>query len=80
MLKRMEEEIVANEQRLNSGKMDEMVQEKKSYFLKKNDVSSFTVKDKGKVTKISIKGVGVKIDLYADNSYSEEIKAIANNF
>lgn len=76
--RKMEEEILTNEERLQNGKMEEIVREKKSYFLTTNDIVSFKTTNQGKTTKINIKGKGMKIELHVDNSYSDQISGISN--
>ncbi len=76
---KMEEEIVANEARIAAGNNKEMVLEKKSYFLTKNQISNFNVSNDGEFLKINIKGEKVALTLFADPAYKEEIQAIESN-
>ena len=72
---KMEEEIVANEERLAKGLMDEMVKEKNSFFLKKNEISIFkNQQEKDATISTHIRGGKLKITLYSDSAYMEELK------
>lgn len=78
MQKKFEVEIVANEQRVAAGKLDEMAAEKHSHFLPANAVTQFRSSKDAMGIRIDIKGPKVSITLYCHPGYATEVQAIVD--
>ena len=71
---KMEAEIVANEQRLASGQLESMAQEKHSRFLEKGQISQFKLNKQVDTLQLVIKASGFSITLYAHEAYAEQLQ------
>jgi hypothetical protein len=78
MQKKFEVEIVANEQRLSNGKLEEMATEKHSHFLPVSQVTRFKSSKDPLGLRIDIKGTKVSITLYCHVGYATEVQAMVD--
>lgn len=70
-----EKDIVATEQRLHNGELDQLATEKRSYFLQKQEVGTFTsVVDGSGILHVRIKGGKADLKLQMDAGFGESIR------
>ncbi len=75
--KKYEAEILANEQKIELGQLDELAATKYSYFLRKEDVQQFKVSSFHDAVRVDIKGGKAKITLFAHPEYMKTIHEMA---
>lgn len=72
-----EVEIAANEQRIRNGELDMLAGEKYSYFLRKEEVQTFSAEYFQDGVTVKIKGGKAKLTLHAPAEYAKSIAEIA---
>ncbi len=75
--KKYEAEILANEQKIQLGQLDDLASAKYSYFLRKEEVQEFKVSSFHDAVRMDIKGGKVKITLFAHPEYGNVVTEIA---
>lgn len=74
---KFETQIAENEQKIQLGQMEDLVSEKHSYFLRKDEVQEFKVEIFHDSVCVKIKGGKAKITLYAHPHYKDVITEMA---
>jgi hypothetical protein len=69
-----EKDIVVTEQRLQNGELDQLATEKRSYFLQKNEVTTFTAVPQGHDISVRIKGGKADLKLIVSGSFGQSIQ------
>lgn len=69
-----EKEIVVTEQRLRNGELDQLATEKRSYFLQKSEVKTFTAVAQGHDLSVRIKGGKADLKLVVLGNFGTSIQ------
>ncbi len=69
-----EKEIVVTEQRLRNGELDQLATEKRSYFLQKSEVNTFTAVPQGHALSVRIKGGKADLKVVVSGNFGSSIQ------